>query len=61
MDQMPIWIQVSQFSLDFFTRKGLSYDASALGKPLYMDGITASQQRLAFAKVCVKIVIGFMI
>ncbi|MBA0601486.1 hypothetical protein Gorai_004661, partial [Gossypium raimondii] len=37
------------------------YAASALGKPLYMDGITVSQQRLAFDKVCVEIVVGFMI
>ncbi|KAJ8752286.1 hypothetical protein K2173_003922 [Erythroxylum novogranatense] len=34
---------------------GSSYIASATGVPLYMDSITASQSRLAYAKVCVEI------
>ncbi|KAK8634981.1 hypothetical protein V6N13_022859 [Hibiscus sabdariffa] len=45
-------------SLQYFVnllwgRVGLSYIASALGTPLYMDGITANRQCLAYAKVCV--------
>ncbi|MBA0849464.1 hypothetical protein Goshw_016372 [Gossypium schwendimanii] len=47
---MPVWIQLSRVPLELFTRKGISYVVSALGKPLYMDGITTSEQRLAFAK-----------
>ncbi|MBA0760202.1 hypothetical protein Gotri_022962, partial [Gossypium trilobum] len=61
MDRMPVWIQLSRVPLDLFTRKGISYVVSALGKPLYMDGITTSEQSLAFAKVCVEIVAGFKI
>ena len=34
---------------------GISYIASGLGNPLYIDRITANQQRLAFAKVCVEV------
>ncbi|KAK8665140.1 hypothetical protein V6N13_005315 [Hibiscus sabdariffa] len=35
--------------------RGLSYIASAIGIPLYMDSVAASKQRLAYAKVCVEI------
>ena len=41
--------------MELFTQKGISYIASALGNPLYMDRITANQQRLAYAKVCVEV------
>ena len=41
--------------LELFTQKGISHIASVLGKPLYMDSITAKQQRLAYAKVCVEV------
>ncbi|MBA0845199.1 hypothetical protein Goarm_022516, partial [Gossypium armourianum] len=37
----------------------LSYTASTLSTPLYMDNITALQQRLAYAKVCVEISVDF--
>ncbi|PPD95544.1 hypothetical protein GOBAR_AA36069 [Gossypium barbadense] len=52
MNQMPVWVHLSNIPLELFTSKSLSYIASALGNPLYMDSITANQQRLAFAKVC---------
>ncbi|MBA0671484.1 hypothetical protein Goklo_023992, partial [Gossypium klotzschianum] len=61
MDQMPVWIQLSRVPLELFTRKGISYVVSALGKHPYMDGITTSEQRLAFAKVCVEIAARFKI
>ena len=40
--------------LELFTAEGLSYIASAIGNPLYMDKFTASRSRLAFAKICVE-------
>ena len=55
MTRLPVWIQLGNIPLELFTQKGISYIASAIGNPLYMDKITASQQRLAFAKVCVEI------
>ena len=41
--------------LELFTQKELSYIASGLGNPLYMDQIPAGQQRLTYAKICVEI------
>ena len=55
MEKLPLWIHLSNIPLELFTQKGLSYIASAVGTPLYMDRITASQHRQAFAKVCVEI------
>ncbi|KAE8672619.1 hypothetical protein F3Y22_tig00111837pilonHSYRG00775 [Hibiscus syriacus] len=38
--------------------KGLSYIASAIGKPILMDSITASRERLEYARVCIEISAG---
>ncbi|XVF17452.1 hypothetical protein REPUB_Repub10bG0123200 [Reevesia pubescens] len=45
-------------SLELYTKNGLSYVVNALGTPLYMDKIMASQHILAYAKVYVKIDVG---
>ena len=55
MAKLPVWIHLGNIPLELFTQKGISYIASAIGNPFYMDRITASQQRLAFAKVCVEL------
>ncbi|XVF34325.1 hypothetical protein REPUB_Repub18cG0049800 [Reevesia pubescens] len=47
--------------MELFTKCGLSYISSALGVPLYMDHITATQQRLAYAKVYVEVDASFII
>ncbi|KAK8672311.1 hypothetical protein V6N13_110684 [Hibiscus sabdariffa] len=59
LDRIPVWVHLSGVPLELFSQKGLSYIASALGYPLYMDSITASKQRLAYAKVCVEISVDF--
>ena len=55
MARLPLWIHLRNVPLELFNQNGLSYIASAIGTPLYMDKITASQQRLAFAKICVEV------
>ncbi|KAK8631504.1 hypothetical protein V6N13_028289 [Hibiscus sabdariffa] len=55
---MPVWIQLFNVPLELFSRRGLSYIASGIGKPLYMDSVTASRERLEFAKVCVEVAAG---
>ncbi|MBA0709275.1 hypothetical protein Golax_024315, partial [Gossypium laxum] len=56
---MPNWVQLSLVPLELFTQKGLSYIASALGSPFYMDNITTLQQRLTYVKVCFEISVDF--
>ncbi|KAK8544463.1 hypothetical protein V6N13_056242 [Hibiscus sabdariffa] len=55
LTRMPVWVQLYNVSLEFFSKRGLSYIASALGVPLYMDSVTTSRERLEFAKVCVEV------
>ncbi|KAK8699256.1 hypothetical protein V6N13_115347 [Hibiscus sabdariffa] len=61
MDSLPVWVHLRSVSLELFTSVGLSYIASALGVPLYMDSITANRQRLAYAKICVEMSAGFCV
>ncbi|MBA0870468.1 hypothetical protein Goshw_012745, partial [Gossypium schwendimanii] len=53
-EKLPLRIHLSHVLLELYTTIGLSYIASALGIPLYMDSITAGQQRLSYVKVYVK-------
>ncbi|MBA0786761.1 hypothetical protein Gotri_027706, partial [Gossypium trilobum] len=53
-EKLPVRIHLSHVLLELYTTIGLSYIASALGIPLYMDSITAGQQRLSYVKVYVK-------
>ena len=55
MAKLPVWIHLHKVPLELFTQKGLSYIASGIGSPTYMDKITANQQRLSFAKICVEV------
>ena len=54
MARLPIWVHLGNIPLELFSQKGISYIASALENPLYMDRFTASQQRLPYARVCVE-------
>ncbi|XVE73699.1 hypothetical protein DITRI_Ditri11bG0139900 [Diplodiscus trichospermus] len=55
LSKIPQWIHLHNVPLELFTKLRLSYIASAIGKPLYMDRITAYKQRLSYAKLCVEI------
>ncbi|KAJ8759784.1 hypothetical protein K2173_009885 [Erythroxylum novogranatense] len=55
LHKIPVWFHLRNVPLELYSSTGLSYIASAIGVPLYMDSITASQSRLAYAKVCVEI------
>lgn len=50
---IPIWAQFYNVPLDLWTAQGLSYVASAVGKPLYADSMTEQCSRLNYAKICV--------
>ncbi|XVF56970.1 hypothetical protein PTKIN_Ptkin06aG0164300 [Pterospermum kingtungense] len=55
LQKVLLWVHLVNVPLEAFNRQGLSYISSAIGTPLYMDRITATQQRLAYAKVCVEV------
>ena len=47
--------------LDYWAEEGLSYIASAVGKPLYADTMTISCMRLSFARICVEVDVDFVV
>ncbi|XP_044478338.1 uncharacterized protein LOC123205457 [Mangifera indica] len=53
--KVAIWIRMYGIPLEFWTPKGLSYIASAIGSPLYMDSVTEEGTRLEYARVCIEI------
>lgn len=56
--KIPIWVQLSNVPLEYWTAPGLSYVASAIGRPLYADSVTKRCTRLSYARVCVEIEVG---
>ncbi|GAV76474.1 DUF4283 domain-containing protein, partial [Cephalotus follicularis] len=52
-NSIPVWVKLSNVPVHLWTKLGLSYVASVLGRPLYMDSQTTNQQVLAYSRVCV--------
>lgn len=55
LSKLPIWIQIHNIPLQYWTAEGLSYIASAVGKPLYANEMTEQASSISYAKVCVEI------
>ncbi|GAV89206.1 DUF4283 domain-containing protein [Cephalotus follicularis] len=53
---MPVWVKLSRVPIQYWTKIGLSYIASVIGKPLYMDVNTTKRHSLSFARICVEMV-----
>ncbi|GAV92612.1 DUF4283 domain-containing protein/zf-CCHC_4 domain-containing protein [Cephalotus follicularis] len=50
---IPVWVKLSNVPVHLWSNEGLSYIASVLGRPLYMDAPTTKRQTLTFARICV--------
>ncbi|GAV74061.1 DUF4283 domain-containing protein/zf-CCHC_4 domain-containing protein, partial [Cephalotus follicularis] len=50
---ISVWVKLSRVPVQYWTKLGLSYIASVLGKPLHMDVSTTKRHALTFARVCV--------
>ncbi|GAV66073.1 DUF4283 domain-containing protein/zf-CCHC_4 domain-containing protein [Cephalotus follicularis] len=50
---IPVWVKLSNVPVHLWCNLVLSYIASVLGRPLYMDAPTTKRQALTFARVCV--------
>ncbi|XP_065847528.1 uncharacterized protein [Euphorbia lathyris] len=51
--KIPVWVKLTGIPMEYMTKKGVSYIASALGKPFYTT--TADTSCLDFVKVCVEV------
>ncbi|GAV58143.1 DUF4283 domain-containing protein/zf-CCHC_4 domain-containing protein, partial [Cephalotus follicularis] len=50
---ISIWVKLTKIPVQYWTKLGLSYIASVLGKPLHMDANTTKRHALSFARVCI--------
>ena len=55
LTRIPVWAQFYNIPLEFWTEQGLSYMESAIGRPLYADGMTEASKRLSYAKTCIDV------
>ncbi|KAF7126537.1 hypothetical protein RHSIM_Rhsim11G0143400 [Rhododendron simsii] len=55
LSKLPLWIQLYNVPLQYWSEEGLSYIASGIGKPLYADEMTESSKRISYAKICVEV------
>ena len=53
--KVPVWVKFFNIPHEYWTEEGLSYIASAVGKPLYADSLTESMKRISYARICVEI------
>ncbi|GAV80387.1 DUF4283 domain-containing protein/zf-CCHC_4 domain-containing protein, partial [Cephalotus follicularis] len=51
---IPVWVKLSRVPVQYWTKLGLSYIASVIGKPLYMDVNTTKRHSLSFAKIYIE-------
>lgn len=54
VNNIPLWVKISNIPDSYWTVKGLSRLASVVGKPICADSLTSKLEVLPFAKVCVK-------
>lgn len=52
---IPIWVKIYEIPKQMWTTEGLGFLASLIGTPKYVDQLTADEERLEFAQVCVEI------
>lgn len=51
----PVWVKFHGIPLSYWTAEGLSYIASGVGKPLFLDKVTERLDPLPYARICVEI------
>ncbi|KAI8543997.1 hypothetical protein RHMOL_Rhmol08G0261100 [Rhododendron molle] len=52
---VPIWVKLYNVPLESWIEDSLSYIASYIGNPLYLDEFTQDHSRLMFARVCIEV------
>ena len=53
--KVPIWVNIHNIPMEYWTPEGLSHIASIIGKPLHVDKLTAVGRRITYARVCIEV------
>lgn len=52
--KVPIWVKLSNIPLSYWMKEGLSYLASAVGRPLFADDMTSKLETMSYARICIE-------
>ena len=52
---IPVWCIFSYLPLELWTAEGFSRVASAIGRPIQVDRMTATRRRITYARICIEI------
>ncbi|KAJ4828825.1 hypothetical protein Tsubulata_008903 [Turnera subulata] len=52
---LPVWVQLSDVPLELSTREGLSYLASAIGRPLHIDKDCSRMLKTDHVNICIDV------
>ena len=52
---VPIWVHIHNIPLEYWNVEGLSHIASAIGRPLHVDRMTATCRRISYARICIEV------
>jgi len=55
ISKIPIWVKFLKLPMEYWTEEGLSFVASMVGKPLHVDKVTATCERITYARACIEI------
>ncbi|KAK2993143.1 hypothetical protein RJ640_015330 [Escallonia rubra] len=55
VSSIPLWIRLPYLPLHLWSTELLSRIASSVGKPLFTDKMTATKERLTYARLCVEV------
>lgn len=58
LQSVSMWVTFLNLKLHYYTAAGLSKLANYLGKPLFSDKQTASQERVSYARICIEMTVG---
>lgn len=57
--KIPMWVKFSNVPLSYLNSDGISFLASGIGKPLFVDEVTSNLEPMHFARVCIEITADF--
>lgn len=55
MRSIPLWVYLPGLPFQYWSTKNLSVIGSVIGRPLYIDRLTKTRERLSYARISVEV------